>query len=213
MEARGTARERLLDGAAQVFAEHGYRGASMDDVAAAAGVTKGAIYWNFTSKQELFFALLEERLDRRVRGFVELVETATWDEETIRSVSRGLAKVVDEQRDLFLLMHEYWSLAVREPELRELYVERLQALRKAVARALEARHEHMGVPLTMDVGELATGMTALANGLAADRIAHPESVPDDLLGEMLDLIYEGLAARARRSSAAGSEPGGAGPHP
>ena len=108
-------------------------------------------------------------------------------------------RVVDEQRELFLLIHEYWSLAVREPELRERYLERVQALREAVARSLEARHEHMGVPLTVDVHELATGMSALANGLAEARIVDPDSVPPDLLGEMLDLIYEGLAARAQRA--------------
>jgi AcrR family transcriptional regulator len=195
-DARGTAREKLLDAAAKVFAKQGYRGASIDDIAAAAGVTKGALYWNFSSKQEFFFALLEERVDGPVRGFVDLVETATWDEETVRSVSEGLASIVDEQRELFLLMHEYWSLAVREPELRKRYVARQRELREAIARALEARHEHMDVPLTMDSGHLATAMAALANGLAAERIADPASVPDELLGEVMDLIYEGLAARA-----------------
>ena len=197
-EARGTARERLLDAAAHVFAEKGYLGASIDDIARAAGVTKGALYWSFSSKQEFFYALLEERVDRQVRSFLDLVENASWDEDTIRAVSRGLTEMVDDQRELFLLMEEYRLLAVREPELRERYLERTRALRAAFARAIEAHHEHMGVPLTKDVHELAAGIAALANGLAADRILDSESVPDDLLGEMLDLIYEGLAARAAR---------------
>lgn len=49
---RGTARERLLDAAEQILAERGYRGASVDEVAAAAGVTKG-LYWNFARKHRL----------------------------------------------------------------------------------------------------------------------------------------------------------------
>jgi AcrR family transcriptional regulator len=187
-EARGTARERLLDAAAKVFAEHGYRGASIDDIAASAGVTKGALYWNFPSKQEFFFALLEERVDSRVREFVNVVETADWDDRTARNVSRGLARIVDEERELFLLLNEYWSLAVRDPELRKRYAARKQALREGVARALVARQERMGVSLTIDPDALATGMIALANGLAAERIADRGSVPDDLLGELLERI-------------------------
>jgi AcrR family transcriptional regulator len=201
-EARGTARERLLDAAAHVFAEHGYRGASIDDIARAAGVTKGALYWNFPSKQEFFYALLDERVDRQVRTFLDILENATWDDETIRTAGRGLIGVVDDQRELFLLIEEYRLLAVREPELRGRYLDRIRALRDALARALEARHEQMGIPLTVGAQDLATGMAALANGLAAVRIVDPESVPDNLLGEMLDLVQEGLAARAARQESA-----------
>jgi AcrR family transcriptional regulator len=46
-------KQRILDAALEVFGEHGYRGASVDDVAAAAGVTKGAIYYYFTDKDDL----------------------------------------------------------------------------------------------------------------------------------------------------------------
>src|ERR1044071_3424718 len=63
---RGTARARLLDAAARVFARDGYHAASVDEIVKAAGVTKGAVYAHFTTKQELFLTLLEERIDRPV---------------------------------------------------------------------------------------------------------------------------------------------------
>lgn len=46
-------KQRILDAAAEVFGERGYRGASVDDVAAAAGVTKGAVYYYFADKDDL----------------------------------------------------------------------------------------------------------------------------------------------------------------
>ena len=46
----------------QVFAERGYRDASMDEIVGRAGYSKGALYWHFSSKEDLFFALLEERV-------------------------------------------------------------------------------------------------------------------------------------------------------
>src|SRR3954452_22437581 len=73
-EARGTAQAELLDAAERVLAERGYRGASVDRVVAEAGLTKGAFYWNFASKEELFLGLLEDRFDQRARGVMALTE-------------------------------------------------------------------------------------------------------------------------------------------
>ncbi|HJW04481.1 MAG TPA: TetR family transcriptional regulator [Azospira sp.] len=53
-------RATLIDGARQAFLELGVNGASLDQVAARAGVTRGAIYWHFGNKAELLFALVEE---------------------------------------------------------------------------------------------------------------------------------------------------------
>lgn len=54
-------RSRILDAAFRTFSEHGYAGATLDDVAAAAGLTKGAVYWHFTGKDDLCMALIEDR--------------------------------------------------------------------------------------------------------------------------------------------------------
>src|SRR5215217_6779001 len=64
-------RGRILAAASQVFAEHGYDGATLDMVAADAGVTKGAVYWHFASKGELFLALLEQDVQCHTGGAQE----------------------------------------------------------------------------------------------------------------------------------------------
>jgi AcrR family transcriptional regulator len=197
-EARGTARERLLDAAAEVFAERGYRASSVEDIAAAAGLTKGAVYWNFDSKEDVFFALIEERVDRRARELMGITERAPRETATAPLVSRGVSGFADEQQALVLLLQEYWSLAVRDPALRDAYVKRQRALRERLAEALEARHRTTGVPLTVPAEALATGIIALATGLAQERIADPDGVSDDLLGELLSLLYDGLVHRAER---------------
>ena len=166
-EARGTARERLLDAAAEVFAERGYRAASVEDIAAAAGVTKGAVYWNFDSKEDVFFALIEERVDRRARELMGVTEHAPRETATAPLVSRGVSSFADEQQALVMLLQEYWSLAVRDPALRDGYVQRQRALRGRLAEALEARHRTTGVPLTVSGEALATGIIALIYGARA----------------------------------------------
>src|SRR5437764_15295448 len=73
---RRDARQELLRAAADVFAERGFRDASIDEVAERAGYSKGAVYWHFASKGDLFFALVEEHVDRPTREVLELTEAA-----------------------------------------------------------------------------------------------------------------------------------------
>jgi AcrR family transcriptional regulator len=195
-EHRGTARERLLDAAAGVFAERGYRSTTVDDIATAAGLTKGAVYWNFDSKEALFAALIEERVDRRARELIGVTEHSPRESETAPVVSRGVASFADEQQTLILLVQEYWALAVRDRKLRSSYRKRQRELRRRLATALEARHRTTGVPLTFPSGKLATGIVALISGLAQERVTDPDAVPDELLGELLSLLYDGLVHRA-----------------
>ena len=198
-EARGTARGLLLDAAERVLADRGYQAASVDRVVTEAGLSKGAFYWNFESKQELFLGLLEDRFDRRARGLIALTEHATAEEGSAQAVSYGLAEIVNEHRQLVLLMNEFWALAVRNDDLRERWAKRQRALRKDLARALTARHRTTGVPLSIPADRLATGILALADGLAMDMVAEPEAVPADLFGDLLGLLYDGLVLRAGRA--------------
>lgn len=195
-DARENSREQLLNAAAKVFAERGYRGASVEAIASEAGVTKGALYWNFDSKADLFFSLLEERVDQRLRVLLEAAEAIAGEETVTPLVSREVSSVVDEQRQIHLLTHEYWSLAARDPELGARYAARQRALRELISHALVAHHEATCVELTHDPLELATAVLALANGLGMDRIVDPDAVPETLFGDILQLIYDGLVLRS-----------------
>src|ERR1700679_3861070 len=65
-EKQAQTRSCLMRSAAKLFAQRGFRDASIDDVAEDAGFTKGAFYANFASKEELFLAMLDEHFARRV---------------------------------------------------------------------------------------------------------------------------------------------------
>src|SRR5205823_13773279 len=93
-ELRGTARERLLDAALAELRERGYEGSSLEAIARRAGLTRGAVYWNFHSKLELFVALLEQRVDGPARELMRLTETAPPETPTAGAVSHGLGRLV-----------------------------------------------------------------------------------------------------------------------
>jgi AcrR family transcriptional regulator len=193
-----SSRKRLIDAAAKVFAERGYLQATVDDVAAEAGLSKGTVYWNFQSKADLFAALVEDRIDRPAEQIVEITRTATAEETSLPRVSAGVAALLVDQRDVFLLLHEYWIAAVRDPEMRRGWRRRQDRLRKSLASALEKRHETTGVPSTVPLDELATVFISLAMGLSMEALIDPGVATDKLFGEYLSLAWDGNAARTGR---------------
>src|SRR3954462_1277608 len=114
-------RDVLLDAALGVFAERGYRDASIDEIAERAGYSKGAVYWHVSSKDELFSTLLEERLDKPWREGIPLLQSASADTDMAPQASARFTAMLRGQRELVLLDQEYWSLAVRDPKLRIRY--------------------------------------------------------------------------------------------
>jgi AcrR family transcriptional regulator len=191
-------RAALLEAAMEVFAQHGYRDASVDQIAERAGYSKGAIYFHFSGKDDLFFALLEERVDRPMREALKLLESAPPEEDMALEADRRFVELVRGQRELLLLEHEYRSLALRDSRLRARYVKREANLRSVLAKGLQARLKHRGAPPAAAPEQVATAVLSLVFGLAQERLIDPDAVPDHLLGDMFALIYAGHVARAQR---------------
>ena len=191
------AREELLGAAMQVFAERGYRDASVDEIVERAGYSKGALYWHFSGKEDLFFALLEERIIKSWREGIELLATATADRDMAPEASQRFVDLLRGQRELLLVEREFWSLAVRDPELAARYNERRRELRSALAKAIAARMKHLGAPPLESDEEMATAFISLASGLVQERLVDPDAVPDNILGDTFALIYAGHLARTQ----------------
>ncbi|HET8822871.1 MAG TPA: helix-turn-helix domain-containing protein [Thermoleophilaceae bacterium] len=190
-------RDELLLAALRVFADRGYRQAGVDEIAAAAGYSKGALYWHFSGKEDLLQALLEERIDAPMRELVALLESAPPERDMSVEASREFARQLSEERDAVLLEREYWSLAIRDSDLRARYAERQTELRTSLAAALEARARHLGTPgLPMAAEDLARIVMSVIAGLTVDELVEPGSVAPELLGETLALIYAGLLTRS-----------------
>jgi AcrR family transcriptional regulator len=190
-------RKALLEAALEVFAERGYGDSSVDEIAQRAGYSKGALYWHFSSKDDLFYALLEEKIDKPWRETIELLESATPEHDMAPEASERFTEVLRGQRELLLIQHEYWSQAVRDPGLRARYADRQRKLRAALAKAISARFDHLGAPpLQGTAEEMATAFISLASGLAREKLIDPDAVPDHLLGDTFALIYAGHVARA-----------------
>jgi AcrR family transcriptional regulator len=179
-----------------VFADRGYRDATVDEIAQRAGYSKGAIYFHFSAKEDVFFALLEERIDAPLYTGLELLATGPPDQDMSVEASRQFTETLRTQRELLLLDQEFRSLALRDRRLQRRYVERQRRRRSAMADALQARLEHLGAPPSENPEAMAGTILALIGGLYEEKLIDPDGLPDNSLGEMLALSFAGHVARA-----------------
>lgn len=136
---RAETRDRILQAAGEVFTSRGYGGASLDQVAAAAGLTKGAVYSSFSGKDELFFALVADRLDQRLTVVVDAADGQRDLRQLFDDAEDDLAVLFTTQRDWHLLFIECWIRAVRDPKRRAEWAGQRRAARAVIADFFE-RH-------------------------------------------------------------------------
>ena len=126
-------REAILSAAEEVFARSGYHGASLDDIAQAAGISKALIYEHFTSKRELHASLVNAHVEEIFRRLQANAETGTSGEERLRGGIDAFLSFVEEHR-------EAWRALFRDaadPEVGDV-IERVQLQATAVIAALIA---------------------------------------------------------------------------
>jgi AcrR family transcriptional regulator len=171
-----------------VFGARGIAASSVSDVAAAAGMTKGAVYSSFASKDELVLAIMEdharERMTHALESFARAPDAATG----FTNVGAVLVEAIRSDAVWHRLLAEYFALSYHDSETRLALRERRREARAAVARALERVQQNLGAQLPMAPERLAVVFFAISNGLGIEAGIDPEAVPDDLLGELLGLI-------------------------
>jgi AcrR family transcriptional regulator len=191
-------RRCLLDAAGRVFARRGLAQASVDEVAADAGFTKGAVYANFGSKDELFLEMLDAKFALRLEEMDRALSTGEPPEAQARAAARDFVDHLAMDPEWGRLFVEAGLQASRDEAFRLKLVSRYAAMRERMAEILRRRAEAGGFDPGVPFDQLATMVFAMANGVGFERLVEPEAVPDDLFSTMLELFTLGAANRAPR---------------
>jgi AcrR family transcriptional regulator len=171
-ERRAETRTRLLEAAAELFAERGIEGSSIDAIAEAAGRTSGAVYDHFGGKEGLLFALLAGWVDDVAAVIGAELMAATTLDERLATLWRNVAEPPTGDGRWIGLEHELWRYATRNEEAR-----------RHLARRYRAAWEGMDAT----AGEWSDGATGLGPavigllfGLEMMRRIDPDAVDDEL---------------------------------
>jgi AcrR family transcriptional regulator len=187
-------RKSLLEAAAQLFCRHGLEGASVDEVAQAAGYTKGAFYANFKSKEELFLVMLDERFAEELERLDHALAGTQEPNEEARAAAADFIHFASDD-DWPKLYFQFVVQATRDEEFRQELATRLVAMRKRLGeifkRWIEASGHHQALP----IDQVTAMLCFMADGFLTDRIVEPE-LDEDLYTTMVGVFLRGLQAIA-----------------
>ncbi len=184
-------RERLLAAAERVIDRHGFGGASIDQISAEAGYSKGAIYSNFESKEAVFLELLRLYMER---DMAELERIVALDPDRLSAALTRWLETMDSETDCPLLVTELQLQARRSPAFAERYYALQERQTRTLAKILERYFEAASRPLPMDPLDLARSLTALAHGLSLQRPASKPGAPNPA-GRVIDSMLKLLTQR------------------
>jgi AcrR family transcriptional regulator len=186
-----TTRKKLLAAAEKTFARDGFEAARLEDIASLAGYTRGAFYANFKSKEDIFFALLEQWVGRRIAEVTALLAQEDTPARRLRALREHYAQIAKDRR-LALLSLEFKLFAIRHPEAHARLRARQRPLRACGGDLIRRIAHEIGRDLPVSSTGAATGLGALSNALLLEHLVDNATVTDEdiryLLGAFFDAI-------------------------
>jgi len=188
-------RKQLVDASRDIFARDGFELARLEDIAAAAGKTRGAFYAHFRDKEDVFLAIFEEDMARDQERIRVPLRAATSRQERVEVLVQHLATLLNDRRRMLLNL-EFKAYAIRHPHRQKRLVALISAMCLCCADTgidylvPELRHEDPAIKRAQ-----AAQFGALVDGLAINRLFDPASLDSERIlhqlragvGAILDL--------------------------
>jgi AcrR family transcriptional regulator len=190
-------RRKLLDAAKRIFAQNGFEAARLEDIAAGAGYTRGAFYANFKSKEDIFFALLDEWVRERIESVTDALRSGAGPEEKLAALRKHYAEIAADRR-LVLISMEFKLFALRHPEAHARLRSRHRRIRASFGALLSELVRALGKTLPIANPAASTCLGAVAQGLLLEHLVDPKTLSDTdvrtVLGLFFDSIFQGMPA-------------------
>jgi AcrR family transcriptional regulator len=204
-ERRERTRQELLSAAEACFVSRGFHASSVEEVAERAGYTKGAVYSNFVSKEDLFFAVYERRVERVLTEVVPGLRQAGI-ERALDWLATGAIERQDRDDGWLAVFFEFWAHVLRHPELRERFAAIHARFLEPLAEGVRQLAEDRGLALPADVtaAQVALAWNAMEIGLGLERLTQPQALDGVVARHMGWLLLD--AALGTAQAPAGNGP-------
>lgn len=169
-------RRLLLDAARETFASVGYQGATLDDIAAHAGFTKGALYWHFPNKQAIFVSLIAEAIELNYQVLSAMVVDSANDPQSLRERLGEWVDGIDERERLPLFGVELEIEARRDPSFRALHQGMISKHEESLTGFLERYFATTGEAPPMPVADISATIITLLKGFALSLQNRPKGL-------------------------------------
>ncbi|WP_322008831.1 TetR/AcrR family transcriptional regulator [Paraburkholderia sp. J12] len=187
-QSRDQTRERLLDAAHAMFMKKGFVGASVEDIALAAGYTRGAFYSNFGSKAELLVELLRRDHEAMQADLRAIFEAEISREEMEARVTGYYSRMALDNKT-FLLWVEAKLLAARDARFRTRFNAFMKEKRDQLAAYIEEYSARTGTPMPLEPDQLVIGLIGLCDGVQFLATADPQHITPTVVEAVLGRFF------------------------
>jgi len=191
-ERKAQTRERLIAQAHLVFLRRGFYAATLEEIAAEAGVTKGAVYSNFESKADLFMAVL----DARTRGRLEVYETARSSAAAMEELARAHVRVIlddDPEGRWASALVEAWAASEGDEGFRGRLVAASEDINRMVGEVIQEIAARGDVEFPYPPERIAQIGAAVARGLLLQRLHDPQPLLNNEIEEAFVAFARGMS--------------------
>ena len=190
---RAEVKQRLLDAAAELFSRRGVHATTLDDVARAAGFSKGAVYSNFSSKDDLVRSLMRRETDGALGALEGMFFPGTSLDQLPEKIGTAFAPYGPGQVEDFALMSEFRAHALSHPEVMADFVRQRREVLDALHGLVEEVFQGQTVPVTgLESRTLARVLICLTLGVAFDWPATGEQAAGDVMGDVVAALTRGV---------------------
>ncbi len=143
---------------------------------------------------------MEREIDEHAREIAEAVRSRTSVSERATGGARRWMMMIEREPNLLLLFMEFWAYGVRDAEMRPKVAERFAQMRRVLTQLIADGAREFDLELALPAEHLAVAVDALADGIARQKLADPDAVPDELMGKVLALLFAAATRPAPRTA-------------
>src|SRR5215510_2081008 len=184
----------ILEAARKVFAKKGFNGATVDDVATAAGVAKGTVYLYYRSKREIYFAALKFGIEQMYSALVDELRSRSTTEQKLKSLIAAKLAYFDENRDFFKIFYSELGRIPTHPggidsEFKALYLEQARLVESILKEGIRRKAIR-----NLRTEQAAFAISDIIRGVVTQRIlGWSKSKAGHDADFIFDLVWKGIA--------------------
>ena len=187
-------KDQILEAATKVFTQHGFVDARMDDIVSESGLSKGALYWYFDSKDAIIVSILDRVFDWEAAHWHEVLDREESAQKKLEAFVETSLKDLNKMEPLMPIFFDFWSLSVRNKTINKAIKRYYQSFIEMVEPIIELGIEQ-GEFRPVNVRETALAIGALFEGTILFYVYFTDIM--DLETQFrtgLDLIMKGLVS-------------------
>ena len=189
---KNNSKNLILDSALDVFVKKGYAETRMEDIVKLSGLSKGAIYYHYNSKRDLFLSLIEHWENYSFPDIFNKDLEKNTSSEILRQIVKDIVNTFKTNKKVFLAELEFWSLANHDSEVRDktkqLYVKLLKLFKNIIDNGIK-NNEFKKIDL--DIGSLSI-MTSIQGIIWFSIFEESKLSAEEYLNEVMEFIINGF---------------------